>query len=606
MTNRKYILKIIVILFALNIGIFFVSMPEAFGADMVKGTYSGWGLGEAFSDLARKGELNIVGDFGHRKIVSFNLKGETYIEEAIGLLAKSNGFQLRRNDEIWLAIPNKDLKKQEQETAIVKHLSFKSVEDIKDALSDMRALGVNIWFPPAMNGMVLVGCRSIIDEMKKLIEVLDTPDHSLKMEYSVVDASKNTLASCNFQVLNNLPYRLVYESKLGLSFEINGIGKANDDGVISVNERIRVNFNNSNYFCNNHSISEDKAVSTQQITINGKKLMFNRRISMDYFKGKLMSANTPKINHFKTTNVALKNIGIKKKSDGFIVISELKAPLLDKPILLNNVDLVNTIEKLASEEKIPVICDEVVKGKVSAYCYAKRLDKQDLIKSIAKLKGFGVFKNENGYIISSPRRIGDLNLKVDNAYISPVLKRINVSKALRLLTDWLDSVNASFKIIPIQGNRLKIIANKPFMGSIKLILEEWGSSLPIFKVGMQMKVNNQNFKKFGMLSALVPVKKVWGRNGTKVHAMLKERFSSFGDGLKQFSYSVNAVEKGSGRWMLQSSMAIPNSSPFSIFKCEGCFGLELKLVGAIEVPFDTVITGTDRTNSFDDAFDCSF
>jgi len=74
---------------------------------------------------------------------------------------------------------------------------------------------------------------------------------------------------------------------------------------------------------------------------------------------------------------------------------------------------------------------------------------------------------------------------------------------------------------------------------------------------------------------------------------------------------VIAVVSGKGRWMLQSSTAIPASSRIPLFKGEGCFPLDLKLVGSIELPKEEPLlpvleSENSLEHSFDDAFDSEF
>ncbi|MEW6710464.1 MAG: hypothetical protein AB1403_11630 [Candidatus Riflebacteria bacterium] len=590
---------------AIMLALFSFSNAHASDRDMIKGHYSGWDLSEVFADLARRGGLNIVGDFGEMKVSSFELNEEAYIEEAMNLLANSNGFEMRKNDEIWLAVPAEKLKR-ESTRAIIREFSYKNAADLEPVLAKALEDKAKVWFPPLINGVAISGDQLNLDEMKKLIETLDTPEWTLAAEYCLSDESGRKIASCSFLTLNHAPFRLIFEEPDGIGIEINSTLKANYDGRIAIDEKIKIKQNSILMDSSFNSLQADKTDSVQTLDLNGKILKLSKRFSIKSFRGKIMPAN-----QFKRIDpeVIVEPAGepTPDLNDGFTVISGPQSPLLDQPLIIKNQQMPTILQKLAGEEKIQLICDDMVKGKVSAFCHGKRLDKQDLIKTFAAIHGFALFKNADGFTVSTPQKVADLNLSKANIFVSPELKRITASKIARHIEEWLAKAGAAATVKPASGNRLSITANEPWLGALKSMLAKWASPLPEFKIGMQARVDSHSFSATQQVSAGSQLRKAWKEDETTVHAVLAEKVSSFDEGLHLLNYSINAASPGKGRWMLQACSSIPDSSPFTLFKSEGSLSVTLQSAGDIEQPEQDNFTEDESApTNFDNAFDSQF
>ncbi|MFZ5950729.1 MAG: hypothetical protein ACOYXC_08485 [Candidatus Rifleibacteriota bacterium] len=590
---------------AIMLAIVSFSNVHASDRDMIKGHYSGWDLGEVFADLARRGGLNIVGDFGEKKVSFFELNEETYIEEAINLLANSNGFEMRKNDEIWLAVPAEKLER-ESTRAVIREFSFKNVADLEPVLGKALEDKVKVWFPPLINGVAISGDPQNLDEMKKLIETLDTPEWTLTAEYCLSDQAGEPIASCSFLALNNNPFRLIFEEPDGIGIEINSTLEANYDGRIAVDEKIKIKHKSDLIDSSVHSLQAEKTDSTQTFDLTGRKLKLSRRFSIKSFRGKILPANQFKQVEPETITVPTAE-SEPELGKGYTVISGPQSPLLDEPLIIKNQPMPAILQKLASEEKIQMICDDMVTGKVSAFCHGKRLDKQDLIKAFAAIHGFAIFNNADGYTVSTPQKVADLNLSKANVFLSPELKRIPASKIARLIEEWLAKASAAATVTPASGNRLSISANEPWLGAIKFLLAKWSSPLPEFKIEMQARVNTLSFSAIQQISAGSQLRKAWKEDETTVHAVFAEKASSFDEGLQLLSYSINAAAPGKGRWMLQACTSIADSSPFTLFKSEGSLSVILQSAGEIKQPEPENFSedGSDAAD-FDDAFDSQF
>lgn len=566
--------------FSIILAVLCMVVSIAAAEDMVKGQYSGWGLGEAFSDLARKGKLNIVGDFGQTKITAFNLVDDVYIEEALNLLAISNGLTVRKNGELWLILPKKLVEDQKQEFCIMPAFTYCKTEEIKEVFDKLTDPGVNYFFPPKINAVVLVGKKLLLDEMKKLIATLDTPDWTLRTEYILCDENENTVASCSFLNVNKKPFRLIYEGKSGEGFEINAVARANYDGAITFAEKIKLKHQEKIFTRETSTISSNLETVVSQLQINAKTFVLKRKIALLNFSGSISSKTSRNLRLEGAVQKALTEPEDPVKSferAGYTVVSGPQSALLDKPVLLENVPLVATVEKIADEEKLSLIFDEHVSGNVSAYCYARRLDKEDLIRSMLQVKGYAAVKNSDGYTVTTHEKSRNLTQISENVYLSPPLQRITTAQARRVLSEWLSSMGVNAKIMPLTGARLKVEADEPWRSTLAMILDEWSNLGPTFAINFQAEIGSQKFTATATLADLVPVRRHWHKDSVDIHTRFKENASSFDAGLKEINFSINATETGKGRWMLQSAMTIPETWPMEIFTGNGDCNAELKL-----------------------------
>ncbi len=596
MKNKKTIVNKYLIATFILLLIFSLKLAAA---DMVKGDYSGWKLGEAFADLARKAELNIVGDFAERKISSFKLCEEIYFEEAINLLAKANGLKMFKNDEIWLAVPAEKTRNIQETSAIFRQFEYKSTREIKETITEDGLFDVKAWFPAAVNGAVFSGSKLMLDEMKKLIETIDIPELAMAATYSFLNAKGEIIASTTFYIVNNTPYSVSYEGSTGFSGKISSTVRANYDGIICGEETLVCRLGDANVSFCGPIIQNDKEKAIISFSLNEQNIQLIRSLSFISLNGRIAA-----VNHRQKTSEPVTQ-PVNEKEDGFIVISGPQSPLLEEPLKIVNQPLVESIEKLAAEEKISIFCDDSLSGRVSAFCFAPRLDKQALIEAMAKLQGFSVFKNKNGYTVSSPQKIADLS--AESTLISDELIRISANEAGSHIDKWLREAGLSATSKPVAKNRLSLVLARPWRDMAKLLLQHWALPLPEFNIGLQIKSAHREFAAKEKISNAKPLKKSWNIDKTSVQAMIEEKNSSYEEGLRLIRYSVNATKEKKERWTLQSTMPIPDKGPFKIFACEGSFPLQVMLNGNFEVPAQESFAPSDTSADFiENHFDENF
>ena len=145
--------------------------------------------------IAQQSGTNIIAEKSVRGQVTVKLT-DVYYEEAMNLIAKTNGFAVRKIGNTWILADEKKLIQAfEKGLTITKRLQYAKAADVQKIISSTIKKDVKVAMDERINAVIVSGGKDILDEVKKLIETIDTPVHQVMMEAKIVevntDASKN-------------------------------------------------------------------------------------------------------------------------------------------------------------------------------------------------------------------------------------------------------------------------------------------------------------------------------------------------------------------------------------------------------------------------------
>ncbi len=149
--------------------------------------------------IAQQSGTNIIAEKSVRGQVTVKLT-DVYYEEAMNLIAKTNGFAVRKIGNTWILADSKKLSEAfEKGLTITKRLQYAKADDVSKIISNTIKKDVKVATDERINAVIVSGGKDILDEVKKLIETIDTPVHQVMMEAKIVEVSTNGSKSIGFK-----------------------------------------------------------------------------------------------------------------------------------------------------------------------------------------------------------------------------------------------------------------------------------------------------------------------------------------------------------------------------------------------------------------------
>lgn len=141
--------------------------------------------------IAEQSGTNIIAEKSVRGNVTVSLK-DVYYEEAMNLIAKTNGFAVRRIGNTWILATEKNLVDAfEKGLSMTKRLQYAKPSDVSKIITATIKKDVNVAVDDRINGVVISGGKDILAEVEKLIETLDVPVHQVMIEAKIVKVETN-------------------------------------------------------------------------------------------------------------------------------------------------------------------------------------------------------------------------------------------------------------------------------------------------------------------------------------------------------------------------------------------------------------------------------
>ncbi|HNV71381.1 MAG TPA: secretin N-terminal domain-containing protein, partial [Candidatus Ozemobacteraceae bacterium] len=148
--------------------------------------------------IAQKSGTNIIAEKNVRGNVTVRLN-DVYYEEAMNLIAKTNGFAVRKIGNTWVLADEKKLVESfEKGLTITKRLQYAKAADVSKVVQSVIKKDIKVATDDRINAVIVSGGKDILDEVKKLIETVDTPVHQVMIESKIVEVRTNASRDLGF------------------------------------------------------------------------------------------------------------------------------------------------------------------------------------------------------------------------------------------------------------------------------------------------------------------------------------------------------------------------------------------------------------------------
>jgi len=149
--------------------------------------------------IAQQSGTNIIAEKSVRGAVTVKMS-DVYYEEAMNLIAKTNGFAVRKIGNTWILADEKKLIEAfEKGLTITKRLQYAKAADVAKVITSTIRKEVKVATDDRINAVIVSGGKDLLDEVKKLIETIDTPVHQVMMEAKIVEVNTNASKSIGFK-----------------------------------------------------------------------------------------------------------------------------------------------------------------------------------------------------------------------------------------------------------------------------------------------------------------------------------------------------------------------------------------------------------------------
>ena len=148
--------------------------------------------------IAQQSGTNIITEKSVRGPVTVKMS-DVYYEEAMNLIAKTNGFAVRKIGNTWILANEKTLVEAfEKGLTITKRLQYAKAADVSKIITGTIKKDVKVATDDRINAVIVSGGKDILDEVKKLIETIDTPVHQVMIEAKIVEVSTSANKNIGF------------------------------------------------------------------------------------------------------------------------------------------------------------------------------------------------------------------------------------------------------------------------------------------------------------------------------------------------------------------------------------------------------------------------
>jgi len=187
-------------LFLLLLAAWLLLLPtSAFAEDNISLDFRDTDIREIIKIIAQKSGTNIIAEKSVRGNVTVRLT-DVYYEEAMNLIAKTNGFAVRKIGNTWILADEKKLIEAfEKGLTITKRLQYAKAADVSKIIGQTIKKDVKVATDERINAVIVSGGKDILDEVKKLIETIDTPVHQVMIESKIVEVTTKASKQLGFK-----------------------------------------------------------------------------------------------------------------------------------------------------------------------------------------------------------------------------------------------------------------------------------------------------------------------------------------------------------------------------------------------------------------------
>ena len=119
--------------------------------------------------IAQQSGTNIIAEKSVRGQVTVKMS-DVYYEEAMNLIAKTNGFAVRKIGNTWILADEKKLVEAfEKGLTITKRLQYAKAADVSKVISSTIRKDIKVATDERINAVIVSGSKELLDEVRKLI-----------------------------------------------------------------------------------------------------------------------------------------------------------------------------------------------------------------------------------------------------------------------------------------------------------------------------------------------------------------------------------------------------------------------------------------------------
>ncbi|MFZ2960563.1 MAG: secretin N-terminal domain-containing protein [Candidatus Ozemobacteraceae bacterium] len=175
-----------------------VQPPAVYAEDNISLDFRDADIRDILKIIAQKSGTNIIAEKSVRGNVTVRLN-DVYYEEAMNLIAKTNGFAVRKIGNTWvLADEKKLIESFEKGLTITKRLQYAKAGDVSKIIISAIKKDIKVATDDRINAVIVSGSKDMLDEVKKLIETVDTPVHQVMIESKIVEVGTTGRRSLGF------------------------------------------------------------------------------------------------------------------------------------------------------------------------------------------------------------------------------------------------------------------------------------------------------------------------------------------------------------------------------------------------------------------------
>ncbi|MBF0546603.1 MAG: hypothetical protein HQM08_19310 [Candidatus Riflebacteria bacterium] len=149
--------------------------------------------------IAQKSGANIIAEKSVRGNVTVKLN-DVYYEEAMNLISKTNGYAVRKIGNTFVLADEKKLVESfEKGLTVTKRLQYAKAGDVSKIVTSAIKKDIKVATDDRINAVIVSGSKDMLDEVKKLIETIDTPVHQVMIESKIVEISTTAAKNIGFE-----------------------------------------------------------------------------------------------------------------------------------------------------------------------------------------------------------------------------------------------------------------------------------------------------------------------------------------------------------------------------------------------------------------------
>lgn len=167
-------------------------------SDLISVNVQDMDIREVIRIIANQSGTNIIAEKSVRGNVTVQIQ-DLYYEEAMNLVARTNGYAVRKIGNTWvLAHEDILIDAFERGLTITRRLQYARAADVAQVISSTIRGDTRVATDERINAVIVSGGKDILEEIEKLIDTIDTPVHQVMMEAKIVEVNSEASRRIGF------------------------------------------------------------------------------------------------------------------------------------------------------------------------------------------------------------------------------------------------------------------------------------------------------------------------------------------------------------------------------------------------------------------------